>query len=285
MLYRLQITTAMKISISNTEKLYLHNQSIEPTKNLIIELPDTTKVFYEVIRVIDGKGLFLAEHLERLYQSVMLSQLNCIDISCIKTNVIKLLKANYVKEKNLKLNFYCQNEHQELYAFFVESNYPSNEVYENGVRVELLPIERHNPNVKLENPHLRGSADKAICLSQTHEMLLVNSQGFITEGSRSNFFAVFGNKLVTPPSQQVLEGITRTMVIKLAHENSIMLEERPIHTSEIMAMDGAFITGTSSKVLPIAKIADHTFATIPDSTKIMMKLYDELMVKSLTSDI
>ena len=275
----------MQINISNTEKYFLHNESIEETGNLTIDLPDTTKVFYEVVRVVKGKGLFLEEHLDRLHKSVMLSNLNCIDIKSIKTNIRRLLNVNYVEEKNIKLNFYCQNERQELYAFFVESHYPSNQMYQTGVKVELLPIERHNPNVKLENPHLRGSADKAICLSQTHEMLLVNSQGFITEGSRSNFFAVFGNKLVTPPSQQVLEGITRKMVIKLAHENYIMLEERPIHTSEISEMDGAFITGTSSKVLPIAKIANHTFATIPETTRIMMKLYDELMIKSLTSDI
>jgi branched-chain amino acid aminotransferase len=275
----------MKINISNTEKYFIHNGRIEKTDNLTIDLPDTTKVFYEVIRVINGKGLFLNEHLDRLHKSVMLSQLDCLDINNIRSNILKLLKANYVKEKNLKLNFYCQNTQQELYAFFIESHYPSNEVYQKGVRVELLPIERHNPNVKLENPLLRGSADKALCMSQTHEMLLVNAQGFITEGSRSNFFAVFGNKLVTPPAQQVLQGITRQMVIKLALNNNIPIEERPIHTSEITEMDGAFITGTSSKVLPIAKITDHVFAPIPETTSKMMKLYDLLMEESLTSNI
>lgn len=275
----------MKINISNTEKYFIHNGRIEKTDNFTIDLPDTTKVFYEVIRVINGKGLFLNEHLDRLHRSVMLSQLDCLDIDNIRSSILKLLRANYVKEKNLKLNFFCQNNHQELYAFFIESHYPSNEVYQKGVRVELLPIERHNPNVKLENPLLRGSADKAICMSQTHEMLLVNAQGFITEGSRSNFFAVFGNKLVTPPAQQVLQGITRQMVIKLAHNNNIALEERPIHKSEINDMDGAFITGTSSKVLPIAKITDHVFDTIPVTTSKMMKLYELLIEESLTSNI
>ena len=112
-------------------------------------------------------------------------------------------------------------------------------------------------------------------------MLLVNSNGYITEGSRSNFFAVFGDLLVTPPAQQVLEGITRKMVIRLAKENSIKFEERPIHSSEIEKMDGAFITGTSTKVLPIAKIGDYEYNEMPSITTTLQNLYDKLTTENL----
>ncbi len=111
----------------------------------------------------------------------------------------------------------------------------------------------------------------------------MNAKGFITEGSRSNFFAVFGNSLITPPANQVLKGITRKMVISLAINNGIELIERPIHYSEIDKMNGAFITGTSLKVLPINAIASHRFNQIPPLTKKLMMLYDQLIEKDIES--
>ncbi|HCY00083.1 MAG TPA: hypothetical protein DG754_08090 [Bacteroidales bacterium] len=119
-----------------------------------------------------------------------------------------------------------------------------------------------------------------MCLSQTHEALLVNDEGFITEGSRSNFFAVINNTLVTPPSKDVLEGVTRKMVIALAKQNSIPFQERPIHKRELDSFDGVFITGTSPKVLPITQIGNHSFK-IPKLTQEMIKHYDELVSKNL----
>lgn len=271
----------MNINIDKTEALYLHNDSLKDTLEAKINLPDNTKILYEVIRIIDGKPLFLNEHINRLQQSLILSDIEGFKKEQVIEGLLKLLQANYVQEKNLKINLYNNKGEQELFAYFIESHYPNEQAYKYGVKVELLPIERHNPNIKLENPTLRGSADKAICLSQTHEMLLVNANGFITEGSRSNFFAILGESLVTPPAQQVLEGVTRKMVIQLANENAIKLIERPIHSSEIHEMNGAFITGTSPKVLPIARIGDHSFTSFPETITRMMELYDQLVDKRI----
>jgi branched-chain amino acid aminotransferase len=274
----------MNLKIDPTEKLFIYNNTLQSTSAAKIDIPENYKVFYEVIRVIKGKALFLDEHLDRLKQSLALSNIPCISIEESKTSILNLLEKNYVEEKNLKINFFCDGKKQNLYAYFVESHYPSKQTYLYGVKVELLPIERNTPNVKLENPLLRGSADKAICMSQTHEMLLVNANGFITEGSRSNFFAIKGNLLITPPSSQVLEGITRKMVVQLAKRNSIEIEEKPIHCSEIYELDGAFITGTSSKVLPIIKIGDYTLPGFPEITKKLMFLYDELVKETIGID-
>jgi branched-chain amino acid aminotransferase len=272
----------MNINNDKTEKYFLYNNNLVSSIQNIDPIPDTVGVLYEVIRVIDGTPLFLEPHIERLMKSMALSGISCIDSDEIYKGIKMLLKSNYVKEKNLKITFFCtENSNPNFYAYFVESQYPNQMAYKYGVKVELLPMERNNPNVKLENPKLRGSADKVLCLSQTHEALLVNEQGFITEGSRSNFFAIFGNSVVTPPATAVLEGITRKMIIQLAIDNSIQIIERPIHTSEVENMDGAFITGTSSKVLPIAKVGDFSFKEIPSLTLQLLDLYDKLVDKSL----
>lgn len=274
----------MVLKIDKSEKFLLHNSDLIQTSESEIEIPDENKVFYEVIRVINGKPLFLEEHLERLLKSTQLSGVKCICYEDIIRGINILLSSNPVLEKNLKITFYCNKDKEfkpELFAYFVESHYPSSLAYKQGVKVELLPIKRENPNIKLENPILRGSADKVICLSQTHEVLLVNDSGFITEGSRSNFFAVINGKVVTPPSKDVLEGITRKVVIRLLQKSTIDFVERPIHSSEIDNMEGAFITGTSSKVLPIIKIGDTTFKSIVPSIRMIMELFDEEVNKNL----
>jgi branched-chain amino acid aminotransferase len=272
----------MSPNIDKSEKFYIHNFSLCTTSSPANhKISSNSKAFYEVIRVIDSKPLFLGEHLDRLNKSLTLSQIHDLDIEKVKSSILILLKANPVIEKNLKLNYFISDNSNEFYAFFIESHYPHENSYKNGVKVELLPMQRKTPNVKLENPVLRGSADKAICMSQTHEVLLVNNEGFITEGSRSNFFAIKRNELITPPSNEVLEGITRKMVIELALNNCINLTERPIHCSEIFDFDGAFITGTSSKVLPITRIGDHFYDSIPELSKRLMLLYDELVNKSI----
>jgi branched-chain amino acid aminotransferase len=273
----------MIINIDKSEKYYLHNNLIVSTNQEIEAISNTDRIFYEVIRVIKSTPLFFDAHIERLIRSTALAGIECLNANELVVGIKKLLVLNPVLEKNLKITFYCTSDSQpSVFAYFVDSHYPHDQTYKYGVRVELLKTERKNPNIKLENPNLRGSADKLLCLSQTHEALLVNEEGYITEGSRSNFFAIINNTLITPPASTVLEGITRKMVIKLAKENSIELEERPISTKEIPIMDGAFITGTSSKVLPIARIGNHTFHEIVPITKTLMKLYDKLVETSLS---
>ena len=71
------------------------------------------------------------------------------------------------------------------------------------------------------------------------------------------------------------------MVIQIAKDNSIECVEKEVHPSDIEKMDGAFITGTSSKVLPIARIGDYNFKSIPITTRKMIELYDQLVERSL----
>ena len=83
---------------------------------------------------------------------------------------------------------------------------------------------------------------------------MVDHNGFITEGSRTNIFFIQGNKFYTAPNSIVLLGIMRSKVIELIVELNFTLIEECIHTSRINQMDAAFITGTSPRILPIQNI-------------------------------
>lgn len=274
----------MELKIDSTEKLYLHNDKLKNVPSTNIVVPKDAKIVYEVIRITKGVPLFFDQHINRLQQSLTLSNLPKVNDANLRADIKELLKANYVSEKNLKVAVYFANQQLEVYAFFIPSHYPPEDAYKNGVTVKLLTIERLRPNVKLENSTLRKTADSIIGDSNVYETLLVNDKGYITEGSRSNFFAIIDDKIITAPAGDVLEGITRKMVINLAKSNQFPIEERPIHTTEISLMSGAFITGTSPKVLPISQIENHKLHPIPKIITQLLLLYNELTQTTLKNE-
>ena len=80
---------------------------------------------------------------------------------------------------------------------------------------------------------------------------MLDSEGFVAEGSGENFFMVKENKLISPDLDACLDGITRRTIISLAKELDIEFEERKIQLDEVFESDEAFFTGTAAEVVPI----------------------------------
>jgi branched-chain amino acid aminotransferase len=90
------------------------------------------------------------------------------------------------------------------------------------------------------------------------EAILLNESGHVAEGATCNIFMVRKGKLITPPvTENILEGITRDAVMRLA-EQELMIEtvERPIDRSELYMCDELFFTGTAVAITPIVRV-DH----------------------------
>lgn len=82
--------------------------------------------------------------------------------------------------------------------------------------------------------------------------------GYITEGSSNNAFIIKAGKLITRHSDEsILSGITRTAILRLAAEAGIPLEERPFSVEETRAADEAFLTSSSTFVMPVVRIDGH----------------------------
>ena len=90
------------------------------------------------------------------------------------------------------------------------------------------------------------------------EGIFLTESGHVAEGATCNIFLVRGGKLITPPpSDNILEGITRNTIIELAHEElHLPVIERSIDRSELYVTDEAFFTGTAVEIAPIVKV-DH----------------------------
>jgi branched-chain amino acid aminotransferase len=91
-----------------------------------------------------------------------------------------------------------------------------------------------------------------------HEALLVDRIGNVTEGASSNVFAVREGTLVTPPlAARILEGVTRALVLRLAREAGMAVQERPLSLRALEGAEEAFLTSTVREVLPVVRVGER----------------------------
>jgi branched-chain amino acid aminotransferase len=111
------------------------------------------------------------------------------------------------------------------------------------------------------------------------EAILLDINGFVAEGPGENIFLVRDNKLVTPSeSSDILLGITRDSLIKIAESRGVELEERRVHREELYTADEAFFSGTAAELTPITeidrrKIGDGKIGPI---TKMLSEAYSKI---------
>ena len=212
-------------------------------------------LYYEVIRVIGGKYLFLEDHLQRLETSCNSHIPAVPERHSIEAQLRLLVNATEINTGNVKLIIYNVSGQTNMVSFFISHFYPADEDYQMGVCVKTFRFERPDPNIKRWNELFRIRVNQFIRDETIYEALLVNEQGILTEGSRSNLFFINGeNSLLTAPLELVLPGITRKYVLQICDELGITVIEQAVSLVELNAMSGCFITGTSPKVLPVHQL-------------------------------
>ena len=269
--------------ISEAEEKYMViNGKVMPVSEAGDILAGSSRTIYEVIKVVSGIPLFLEKHMERLEASARLINYSVTNImNSIRESITELIKANNSPEKNIKIIVYNMgNPVPDFMAYFIRSSYPTPEQYETGVHGILLREERSNPNAKVVNSGYKERVAAALAEAKAYEALLVNREGEITEGSRSNIFFVRNGKVLTAPKGNVLIGITRAYVFELCRNLGIEIIEEPISVSMLGEMDGAFMTGTSPKILPISTIDDMSFSSPKNPViKALIRSYNDIVGK------
>lgn len=259
-------------------KFYIHNFKFKPTSDFDDTLTNNGISIYEVIRIEQGIPLFLEDHLSRLFDSADISHLNINEGYCdFESLIAKLIEKNDTYEGKIKLiiHFDNGNHEKDLFIYFTPHYFPSDDEYKNGVHIGLCSAVRTNPNAKILNTEARKKANNTIVEKKYFEVLLMNNEGFITEGSRSNIFFIKDDKIITPPQKDVLNGIARRNILKICKQNKIKFIEERVHYSKIKEIDSIFLSGTSLKVLPVHRIESNTFNTNNSILKKIMELYDK----------
>lgn len=270
------------------EKYFILNGSILPVEEIEKGNAGDSKSIYEVIRVMSGVPLFLEKHMDRLEASANL--IGCSlgkTASKISADIHKLIEVNGKPEKNIKIVVYNLEGPEINYRIsFIKSSYPEPQDYERGIHTILFEAERKNPNAKIINQSFKEAVAAELEKSHAYEALLVNKNGEITEGSRSNVFFIKGDKVYTSPKGSVLIGITRSSVFELCKSLSIEIIEKPISTAFLEDIDGLFISGTSPKLLPVKSIGNTSYDSSHNPViRKLMRAYDEMIEKYISHRI
>ncbi|MBV1757521.1 MAG: aminotransferase class IV [Dethiosulfatibacter sp.] len=214
---------------------------------------DIEKV-YEVIRIIDGKPLFLEDHIARMNNSIKLVDIDfSVSLRDIREQIYMLLDKFKEKNINVKITFF-KNSVENLIIYLMKSQYPTVEKIQKGYNTILIYEERENPNAKILNNEFRGLINEILTGEDADECIYVSEKGEVLEGSRSNLFFVKGNTIVTASDNGVLLGTTRNKIVEICQEKRIGIQKRVIRIEELAFFDAAFITGTSIDVMPVNAI-------------------------------
>lgn len=235
----------------------VNNQSLD------MEIKDSI-VVYEVFTWLNNSAIFFDEHYNRILASVEFKDFDDSEIPSkeeLFSEVVELAKANNIRKKNIRIDFIFVDDKLQHYAvYFIKSVYPTQEQYQKGVEVGLCFGERDDPKAKIANSSIREEANRKIKENNLYEVLLVNSENVLTEGSRSNVFFIKGDTIYTPKSDKILSGITRQEVLKLISKLKFEVHEVDIRVSDLSTYNSAFLTSTSMEVLPICCVGDNEFS-------------------------
>ncbi|MFZ2285878.1 MAG: aminotransferase class IV [Bacteroidales bacterium] len=239
--------------------------------------------FYEVIRTREGIPLFFDDHMKRLSEGIATRYDSGGDIAGkVREGLDALVSAQSFPEINVKVTVSFTGREYSLHICYIPSSYPDEEMISRGVGLILYRAERFDPGVKLLNKRLRLSVDEELERREAYEALLVNRDGYITEGSRSNvFFVTAGGAIHTAPDRMVLQGITRRYVIDLIRQERFKLVYEAVRETDISNFSGVFITGTSPMVLPVHSIEKQYYATYNTVTERLRILYTGLAAASI----
>ncbi|MBN2175674.1 MAG: aminotransferase class IV family protein [Bacteroidales bacterium] len=227
------------------------------------------EAIYEVLRVEESVPLFIEDHLNRLVSTHQLSNLRVIlDVDTMYGYICKLIKTNHHASGPVKI--FLDNEH--VLVYLMKPYLPKPIEYVTGVETTLMQEERFNPTAKIWNPELREKTVKLLNEKSVYEIILVNKDGFITEGSRSNVFLIRDNMLCSAPRNTVLPGITREKVIKICSSAGIQVREELIHRTNLKEFEVMFLTGTSRKIVPVRRVDDLEFKI---KNKILQQISEE----------
>ena len=243
----------------------------------------------------NGAAIFrLQEHTDRLFRSAhILGMKMPFDKATINEAQRAVVRENGLKSGYLRpMAFYGAEamgiSAKNLSVHVIVAAWPwgaylGQEALERGIRVKTSSFSRHHSNVTMCKAKANGNYMNSILAHKEAEMdgydeaLLLDVDGFVSEGSGENIFIVRARKLYTPDPSSALVGLTRDTIIQLAEENGLQVIEKRITRDEVYIADEAFFTGTAAEVTPIRELDNRVIgegARGPITAKLQASYFD-----------
>ncbi len=162
--------------------------------------------------------------------------------------------------------------------------YLGEEALKAGIRAKISSFARHHVNVGLAKAKMMGQYTNSVLakreakLGGYDEAILLDPNGYVSEGSGENIFLVKRGELITPDlSSSILEGITRDTVITLAREMGLTVREARITRDQLWLADEVFFTGTAAEITPVREVDNRAIGeggVGPITKKLQAKFFD-----------
>lgn len=266
---------------------FSHNGQIEPIGQAIIPLSSIEYSYgfgvYETIRVTKACPYFIGEHITRLFHSAQVIGLeHQFDRQAITGSIQELIGQNEIDTCNLKILLIGGKNDglADFYVLCLRPHYPERKLYQNGAHFITYQYERLYPSAKTLNMLPSYLAYRQARYASAYDALLLNRKDYITEGTRTNFFAISGKTIISAPEEQILAGVMRKVVLRLAKTYDYELVYQAISPNNLNIFDGAFVTSTSSKIMPVKSVDHYSFKNIPKSLRSLMSHLDDYLKTS-----
>jgi len=234
---------------------------------------------FEGIRAYEtatGTAIFRhRDHLERLFKSAELYYMPIpYTLEELRSATHELIIANELRECYIRPIAFRGYGQMGLYplecdvevaiAVWAWGAYLGEEGKRSGVRAKVaswrrIPHDSLIPHAKASGQYLNSVLAKIEASKAGYqEAILLDSQGFVSEGSGENIYAVRDGQIVTPPhTAGILDGISRKSVIQIARDLGHDVVERNLARAELYLADEVFLSGTAAELVPVREIDDH----------------------------
>lgn len=237
----------------------------------------------------------LREHIERLFESCKMTLLEPkFTREEIMQACIDVLRINKMKEGYLRplvwigdgaMGIYSPNNPARTAVITWKwGAYLGDEALKSGIRCKISSFQRHHINVSLAKGKIVGQYSNSVLAKREakfggyDEAILMDTQGYVSEGSGENIFVYRKGILYTPDlSCSILEGITRETVITLAREEGITVVENRITRDQLWTADEVFLTGTAAEITPVREVDNRAIGTGtrgPVTAKLQARFFD-----------
>ena len=267
------------------QRVVYYNGDFVPESEARISIFDSALMFgdmvFEMTRSFNRVQFKLEEHIERLYAGVKMLKIPLrMTPEQMQQAVLKTIEANvpaFAKNDEHRvmidvtrgpLSMYARVFDGQVQPTVIISVFPFKwtiaplaSLYDSGVHAVIpsqraIPADLLEPKIKNRSRmhYLMANLEVALVNDPTAWALLLDPDGFITEGTGSNFFIVKDGKLLTPEPRNILRGTRRKYTMQLARKLGLEVRECNLNTYDAVTSDEAFFTSTAFTLMPCTKV-------------------------------
>jgi branched-chain amino acid aminotransferase len=252
---------------------------------------------FEGIREYSGKVFKLDEHLDRLYESAKIIAISIpIRKLDMKNIILELLRKNNFQDAYIRpivtrgSGSVGVDPRGDLAPTIIVYAHPwAPFLGANGIKMKTVSTRRVPPQSMDSRVKHVGYLNSIMAklesnIANADDALILDVNGFVTEASAANFLIIKSGAIISPTKVNILDGITRRVVLNLANQIGLVTQETNITLGDVYTADEAFVCGTGAEIVPVKEVDGRAIGMgVPGSITLqLISLFHELVKKEGT---